>query len=44
MKRNGIHIITGTARFVESAPGEKLKLAVLLTDPDAERRGIYKHR
>lgn len=36
---------TGTARFVEHGPNEKhIKLAVLLTDPEQERKGIYKHR
>ncbi len=44
MRRNGVHLVAGTARFVESSPGGKIKLAVLLTDPDGELKGIYKHR
>ena len=44
IRRNGVHIIGGTARFVDSKVGEKIKLAVLLTDPDGEKKGIYKHR
>jgi hypothetical protein len=44
IRRNGVHLIAGTARFMESKEGERIKLAVLLTDPDAERKGIYKHR
>ncbi|GAB5035334.1 soluble pyridine nucleotide transhydrogenase [Nannochloropsis oceanica] len=45
MRRNGVHLVTGTARFVEHGPNEKhIKLAVLLTDPEQERKGIYKHR
>jgi hypothetical protein len=46
IRRNGVHLVTGTARFVESGqtPGDKIKLAVLLTDPEQERKGIYKHR
>jgi hypothetical protein len=44
IRRNGVHLVAGTARFVESSPGGKIKLAVLLTDPDGELKGIYKHR
>lgn len=47
IRRNGVHLVAGTARFVDSQPGGKIKLAVLLTetDPDGERlKGIYKHR
>ena len=44
IRRNGIHVIGGTARFIESEPGGKIKLAVLLTETDEVRKGIQKHR
>ncbi|EKU20412.1 soluble pyridine nucleotide transhydrogenase stha [Nannochloropsis gaditana CCMP526] len=38
-------IFTGTARFLENGANDAhVKLAVLLTDPEQERKGIYKHR
>lgn len=40
-----MHLVAGTARFVESdKAGGKIKLAVLLTNPDGDLKGFYKHR